>query len=235
MIEFGVIFLTGLLASAHCVGMCGPIVLAYATQKGPDGLPVRSWWMHAAYNGGRIASYAALGIAVGFLGTMVSNLDTWASALSIGGGVVMILAGLVMLNLFPLPAIATSSPFVRTVHARLLLRPTLGSKLALGLLTPFLPCGMLYAMVGKAAASGSAMAGGLTMAVFGAGMAPGLFALGGMSSLLSATMRRGAERLAALAVIFLGVVLLLRGLHIPFLSGVFTAPVGGHHSCCQDE
>jgi uncharacterized protein len=235
MIEYGVILLTGLLASAHCVGMCGPIVLAYALQKGPDGKAVKSWWMHVAYNSGRIFAYAAVGALVGYFGTMIASLDQWAATVSLVSGVLMILAGIVMLDIIPLPARATNSGLFRKAHARLLLNPSPGSKFLLGLLTPLLPCGVLYAMVGKAAAAGSLAAGAATMAVFGAGMTPGLFALGGLSSLLSARVRKGAERVAAVFVILMGVTLVLRGLHIPFLSGVFTAPGGGHHSCCQEE
>jgi sulfite exporter TauE/SafE len=66
------------------------------------------------------------------------------------------------------------------------------------------------------------------MAVFALGMTPSLGALGGFSSLFSARLRKGAERLAALSILLMGVVLLLRGLHIPFLGIV--EPQGA--ACC---
>jgi len=224
VIDLSLVFLTGVLASVHCIGMCGPIVLAYSTigvRDKPCGKKASVLTLHAAYNGGRILSYALVGAFVGLVGTTLGALKTAGEYVSIIGGAAMVLFGLGMLGvLFFKPRNAQSqlASMVSELYGGLLKKRTWGSKLSLGLLTPLLPCGMLYAMLIKAMTTGTATTGALTMATFGIGMAPSLILMGGLSSLLSARMRKGAQHLAALTVVLMGVILILRGLHVPYLA-----------------
>jgi uncharacterized protein len=235
MIDYGLIFLTGLLSSMHCVGMCGVIILAYSTQKQVAGNPTSGWKLHAAYNGGRILSYALLGGIVGLAGMVLTTIKEYAPVVSIAGGAVMVLAGIAMLGIAPLPTrvtLSSGSTGIRKFYSPLLLERTVTSKIILGFLTPLLPCGLLYAMVVKAAMTGNMVNGALTMATFGVGMAPSLMLLGSISSLFSARFRRGAEKVAALTIILMGVILILRGMHVPFL-GI----LAGEESCpaCEGD
>ena len=69
---YAALFLVGLLAGAHSVGMCGGIVGALAAQGATT-----PWRLHLAYNAGRIFSYClagALAGAVGGLGTSFGAL-----------------------------------------------------------------------------------------------------------------------------------------------------------------
>ena len=52
-------FLMGFLGSFHCIGMCGPIVLA---------LPSKGVQYKLVYNIGRTITYMLLGLAVGLIG-----------------------------------------------------------------------------------------------------------------------------------------------------------------------
>ncbi|MDZ7291566.1 MAG: sulfite exporter TauE/SafE family protein [candidate division KSB1 bacterium] len=227
MIEYGLIFMAGLLASVHCLGMCGPIVLAYAAAGGKArereeaGGRREEWELHAAYNAGRIASYALLGALAGLAGLTLSSLDAVSEIVAIAGGTIMLLAGVSMFGLLPFSATLLpqgASGFLRKLHRALLLQRTIPSKFFLGLLTPLLPCGILYAMFAKAATAGSVAGGALTMALFGAGMAPALALMGSFSSFLSLRLRQGAQHLAAATIMLLGVILILRGLHVPYLA-----------------
>ncbi len=234
MIEYGLIFLTGLFASLHCVGMCGPIVLAYST-AGRSANPGTVFAMHLAYNGGRIASYATIGALVGVIGTTLSSLDIIGGYVSIVGGVLMVGFGLGLLGVAFFPGHSVSaglSGLARKAYGGLLTRRTMGSKALLGLLTPLLPCGLLYAMLIKAATAGSVVGGAATMAVFGVGMSPSLILVGSLSSFFSTRLRKGAEQLAAVFIVFLGLILLLRGFHVPYLAWFTGAtPAGG--ACCH--
>jgi sulfite exporter TauE/SafE len=217
------------------VGMCGAIVLAYAMPAtAGGGGTARPVVLHTAYNAGRILSYALLGGLVGSLGLALVWLQMAGEIIAVVSGILMIIGGIAMLGFLPIPtslSLGGNAPAVRRLHGRLLQQRTLGSKFLLGFLTPVLPCGILYAMLARAAASGATVDGALTMGVFGAGMAPALFALGAFSTLFSARVRRGAEIVAAVTIILMGVTLVLRGLHIPFLSFI---PMGGmKHSCCS--
>jgi len=239
--DLWLVFIAGLLASFHCVGMCGPIVLAYSlsgggsTKAGPAGIGL--WGLHLAYNGGRFVSYALIGAVAGLLGMVFSWIQVVGEYVSLVGGVLMILAGLALLGLLPMPrafAAGAAGRGLRTIHGALLQSRTLGSKLLLGLLTPLLPCGILWAMVVKAAATENTVQGALTMGLFALGMAPALVLVGGVSSLVSVRVRKNAERLAAVTVILMGVFLVLRGLHVPYLSWMGGGAHGGIEgaSCC---
>lgn len=244
MTDLWLVFITGLLASFHCVGMCGPIVLAYTMSAGGAGAEKPSGFslfgLHLAYNGGRIISYGLIGALAGLLGMVFSWVQVVGEYVSVVGGVVMILAGLALLGLLPLPRSFSSGVAGRGVaklHGALLRTRSLGSKMLLGLLTPLLPCGILWAMVIKAAATHDTLEGALTMVLFAVGMAPALVLVGGLSSFFSARVRKNAERLAAVTVILMGVFLILRGLHVPYLSwlgmGGSHAGVEGAECCCS--
>lgn len=147
----------------------------------------------------------------------------------------MIVGGLAMLGVLPVPAFITAGSGFTGLHRKLIGGGTVGSKFFLGLLTPLLPCGLLYAILAKAAASGGAFDGALTMGLFAAGTVPALALLGSGASVLSARLRRRAELVAAGAVVLMGILLVLRGFHVPFAGFL---PMGGmvqeHHSCCPE-
>jgi uncharacterized protein len=235
VIDYWLVFVTGLLSSLHCIGMCGPIVLAYSLSAGAGTATAARggiFRLHAAYNCGRILACVILGTVAGLVGMAFSSIRTAGEYVSLVGGAIMIVGGILLLGMIPLPAALTKGSAVKgpaRLFGSLLKSPTILSKLALGLLTPLLPCGILYAVVVKAAATQHAGYGALTMLLFAVGMAPALIAVGSLSSLFSARIRRSAEKLAAVTIILLGIILLMRGLGISYLSWL----TGGGGSCCQ--
>ncbi|NIQ37537.1 MAG: hypothetical protein GTN81_02965, partial [Proteobacteria bacterium] len=128
----------------------------------------------------------------------------------------MILVGLFLLRVLPLPLALTTpslsgTPLLgRWLHRRLQSRE-LGSKIALGLAVGFLPCMLSFAMIIKAATTQTPVGGFLTMVLFGLGTVPMLFFLGLSTSILSVKVRLMGERVVALSVIFMGLVLILKG------------------------
>ena len=58
-------FITGLVSSLHCAGMCGPI--AFALPKHINSAS-HLWSTRLIYNAGRIFIYALLGAIMGTLG-----------------------------------------------------------------------------------------------------------------------------------------------------------------------
>ncbi len=204
--------------------MCGAIVLAYSSQRGGTiavQSNTRSFFLHLAYNAGRILSYALLGAVVGYVGMTIGWFEEAGEYFSVIGGIIMVVAGIAMLGIIPISprlSLLGSNKSVSKVHGELLIERTVGSKLALGFLTPLLPCGILYAMLAKAATTGNALNGAMTMGLFAIGMAPALILLGGVSSFFSTRMRKGAEQIAAVMIILMGLILILRGFHVPYLS-----------------
>ncbi len=239
MMDYGMIFLAGLLSSLHCVGMCGALVLAYSARSAHATVErqsnfVRGALRHGTYNLGRILSYAMVGAILSAAVLQLGWIKDAGAYVSVIAGVVMVIAGGSMMGLVRLPATILSPGLVgfsKRWHAMLLRGSTPVHTLGLGLLTPLIPCGVLYGMFARAAASSSMTEGATIMGIFACGMTPSLFALGSASTFLSARVRRGAERLAAIMIILMGVILILRGFHIP-LFGIFEAP---GESCCSPE
>ena len=63
--SLGLVFLVGLLTSTHCIGMCGGILLAQTTDaRGVTARSKRGLIASAAYNGGRVVPYTAVGALV---------------------------------------------------------------------------------------------------------------------------------------------------------------------------
>jgi len=196
--------------------MCGGLVACYAVQRGSGqvlaGLP-----SHLSYNFGRLVSYAFLGGIAGLAGKILGSLHAIGPWFSVVAGLLMAVIGLVLLGLVPGWNFgeAETRSWLRRLHLRsladLLQDRSREGAFYVGLLTPFLPCGMLYAMVLKAAESGSAPLGALTMLAFAVGTVPALLLTGMATTFLSVRLRLHATRIAALVVVVMGVLLIVRG------------------------
>lgn len=226
--ELSIIFGLGLVSSLHCVQMCGPLVLSYSLPLSHL-RPKRQLFAHLSYNVGRLITYTTLGAVAGLTGHSLGFVGHLAgienTAALIAGGL-MVIAGLLMLDLLPLSALQRFDPIrylsrlFRPLGSRLS-SPTISSKFTLGLMLGFLPCGLIYAALLKAMATGSIGAGALTMAAFGLGTAGSLLAIGLFSTALTLRMGRWGSRLAAVSVTLLGAVLVWRGL-LPLLAAQAT-------------
>lgn len=214
MIELPLVFLGGLLGSSHCLGMCGGFALwvgvgskSYLANLGRQLL----------YSAGRIFTYACGGAAVGYAGMRLARLaPTLVDAqavLAILAGCLLIVQGLWGTGLLPRRAIGPSAagclaarslgPLLRgTGHAGIFLA---------GLFTGFLPCGLVYAYLALATASGGMARGMATMAAFGLGTVPLMALCGTGGTLLQATARRRVFQFAAWCIVLTGVVSLARG------------------------
>jgi len=237
-LEFGMMFTLGLVSSLHCVQMCGPIVLSYSVALG-DSLNAESLKRnssvspllrnHLAYNGGRVITYSALGALAGMAGGtlgLLGRLAGFSHILALVSGGLMIVVGIARLGVIPGRILGSSlfripSLFLRRV-AGLLSAPGSGNRFLLGLALGLLPCGLIYAALLKAMATGSALAGAADMLAFGLGTAGSLVALGIFSSTIRLRLNRWGSQLAAAAVTLMGVVLLWRG----SMAGMLM--VGGH-------
>jgi sulfite exporter TauE/SafE len=202
----------GAVSSLHCAQMCGPIVLSYSMAG--RGSPAS----HLCYNAGRIATYSLLGGMAGSLGGAVGLLGIEQGA-SIAAGCLMLLAAVFLSGAVPSQAlvqvdrIGFSRLFSKTV-GKLMLSPSPLSKVLLGVIFGFLPCGLIYAALLKAVATGSIVGGALSMMAFGAGTAGALLGIGLFSSVISLRLRRWSGPLTTASVAAMGIFLLWRGLMV---------------------
>jgi|WetSurMetagenome_2_1015567.scaffolds.fasta_scaffold38461_6 uncharacterized protein len=237
-------FVTGLAGSLHCLGMCGPLVVAYSLHLKDDApdrqesaaygsYPGALIYHHAAFHGGRLAAYALTGCLAAGLVHVVGSIEPFGairSVLSLLGGSLMVIFGLILLKVISIPSKTTlgipsggagdpgcaarevkpGSLFTRA-FANLLQSRTAASKWGLGFSAGFLPCMLSWAMVVKAAATGDMATGLAVMIFFGLGTAPALLFTGLFASLFTIRMRLTGERAAALSVMAMGLILMWKG------------------------
>ena len=222
-------FLVGLLGGTHCFGMCGGIVGALSSGLSLE-LQTSRWRLVAAqlaYNGGRISSYVFAGVLLGLFGQQLGEAGL-LQGFPLGrmiGGVVMILFGIYLAGwwqslLWLEKAGAHLWKYIEPFGRRYIPVRGAGQAFLLGLVWGWLPCGMVYAVLALALASGSGAEGGLLMLAFGLGTLPALLSIGLAYNTLNRFIRDPRIRmLAGIIVIVMGILMLLAN------------PSGhGHHS-----
>ncbi len=205
-------FVTGLLGSAHCFGMCAGISGLFAVNASVASLKSQIP-MAIAYNAGRVLSYAFLGIAVAILGqSIVVAIPEIAAPVRLASGLLIVIVGLqVAFNwrfLAPVEK-AGAKIWQRIAPAAKGLLPvtSIPKALGLGLLWGWLPCGLVYSVLLLAATTANAVNGGLVMLAFGLGTSPAMIMTGLSASKLSQFMSR--KRLGAgLLIILIGLLTL---------------------------
>jgi sulfite exporter TauE/SafE len=207
MTPLAVAFAGGIAGSLHCLGMCGGLVAL---------LGAGSWPRLALYNLARVNTYAALGAVAGALGTTIvawGSLDTAACTLAVLSGLAIVAVGLEWLGLVPPGGQWLVARLQRGIaaHARGLLEArSPWAPLAFGTANAFLPCHLVYAFVGMAAATGSVGGGALTMLAFGLGTLPAMMLAGSARTLLATRSTAGIARAAGAFVVVVGVVTIAR-------------------------
>lgn len=177
-------FMAGLLGGAHCAAMCGGIV-SLTCAPGADGKP-RGPSYPLAYNFGRIASYVLAGALAGALGQAGMALRGGALAqhlLMFLMGATLIVVALNVAGVRPVTrGIEAAGSLlwrqVQPVSRHFLPVTAPWQALGLGVLWGWLPCGMVYAVLLTALASGNAAEGALILAAFGLGTLPNLLLIG---------------------------------------------------------
>gem|GEM_PF-202981 len=224
--DYWLAFLAGLFGSMHCVGMCGPIVLAYSTQGSSEqSSPLSHLTAHLSYNSGRVLSYTLVGAFLGLLGGNVTGLHEIGYWFSLLLGILLVLAGVSLLRLLPRFSVAAQINveqqtrnllfrLYRKIFGVLIGQRNLESKFYIGLMTPLLPCGLLYAMFLKAIGAGSFLNGALTMFLFGVGIVPALVVTGIASSYFGQKLRVWGDKIAAVTILLMGLSLIWRALNV---------------------
>ena len=232
MLELGLIAALGFLGSfGHCVGMCGPIAVAFslADETKLDKTPVSSTrWQkltfHLLLNLGRLLSYGLVGAAIGGLGSVlvaggqvagVGSLFRRSIALFTGG--LLIFLGLRQVAPQLLPKLPLLHPLQGKLHAKLQQAMTFTSQrrrwwtpLVLGLAWGLVPCGFLYAAQVKAAETSQFLGGAATMMAFGLGTLPVMVGLGVSSAWFSRDRKSQLFQLGGWLTLLIGIMTLMR-------------------------
>ena len=222
-------FLFGLLGSFHCVGMCGPIVLA---------VPGKSIFSKLLYNIGRTITYALMGLVIGIIGEGFS-LAGYQQTLSIIVGAAMLLIVIfTKYKHFDLPLSGAVSKL--WIFSKNRLTPLFKSESALapfliGLINGLLPCGLVYAAIFAAVAMGGMLESSLYMVLFGLGTAPLLIALSIFGNFLTPALRNKFNKVVPYMLGVVAILIILRGLNlgIPYISPKMDG--GGHRKMMHSQ
>lgn len=171
-------FLTlGLLGSAaHCVGMCGPLVMLITGRYGQPHLGRSSAVATLWYSAGRVGTYACLGAIAGGFGGVLHTVGQAAGLQRLAAlvaGLTLVTWGLIGATTTTRRARALTGWWSRLTHRLANRAPR--HPITAGLLLGLLPCGLLWTAVVGALASGSALHGAVALIAFGLGTAPALF------------------------------------------------------------
>jgi uncharacterized protein len=206
-------FMLGLLGTGHCIGMCGPLVLAFPGRTG-------KLMPHVWYHLGRVTTYAVLGGILGGLGQVLAAAAARDAGASIDGvlwieavlwllaAALLLVFGVTRLGLWGEPRwLQALTPeripgFKRTVQGAWENRSQ-AAFLLLGVLFGFLPCGLSYAAFAQALGTGSALEGTLCVLAFAVGTTPGLILLGTAASAIFNRYRRQSDILSGMLMILM--------------------------------
>lgn len=218
MIELPLVFISGALGSAHCVGMCGPFALTIGS-----GAPrlTANLQRQLVYSAGRVSTYAFLGALAGYGGWRLTTLSSaaWINAqavLAILAGALLVAQGLLAAGVRPRfwrrRSAAVAAPCLASgALATFLQSPGLSNVFLAGVLTGFLPCGLVYAFLALATSAGHVGLGLLTMIAFGLGTMPVMVLTGCGGTLMTLSLRRRVFQAAAWCVVVAGMMSIARG------------------------
>ena len=227
---FGVFLLIGLFGSAHCLGMCGPLVTTYADRMraenadataaaNTDRLSMRMVRQHGLFNLGRTLSYTVLGGLFGLAGSVVfvsaASVTTAFRELNVvvgfAVGVLIMATGVSYLlrgRVPSLPGQSLVTPVTAAVQTHLVSRVDdyVGdTRIALlGAVHGLLPCPLLYPAFLYAFVRASPVEGALSLAALGVGTVPSLFVYGTLFQSVSVATRTKLHRVLGVAFLLLG-------------------------------
>ncbi|NJO39887.1 MAG: sulfite exporter TauE/SafE family protein [Cyanobacteria bacterium CRU_2_1] len=228
MLDLLLITSLGFLGSfGHCVGMCGPITVAFSLSQKQE-TPPSVWqqlWFHGLLNLGRILSYALVGAGIGWLGSVLIAGGQFAGIGSVLRRVMSLLAGGMLIwfgitQISPgwLPKMPLLNPMVKGgLHDRLSqamvnlsFQRYWWTPALLGMAWGLIPCGFLYAAQIKAAETGDGWKGSLTMLAFGLGTLPMMLGVGMSTAWLSRDRRSQLFRMGGWITLAIGMLTVLR-------------------------
>lgn len=212
--------LLGLTGTGHCLGMCGPLVIAIPGQVG-------RWSAHLAYHAGRLITYTLIGAVLGAVSGSLPRLASgdpsdplnWITRLqiviSLLAAVLLLTLGLHRLGILKEPqwlssALPQKIPCVGSAISRNIRRGTLGSVFSLGLALGLLPCGLSYAAFAGTLASGNLFHGAQLAFCFGLGTLPGLLLLGTGAGIFWTRFRQYSEIISGLIMVAMALALAVR-------------------------
>ena len=191
-LTYGMLFITGILTSFHCISMCGAINMVAVINQNTN----KRLKSPIFYNLGRIISYTLLGAFTGLIGNIISISKTVMGII-----IIMFFMSLNMLGVLNLKNI-------KIPRTKLKVK----SSFVIGLLNGLMPCGPLQAMQVYALSTSSPIKGALSMLIFGLGTVPLMLTTGIVLNITKGKTKVLLNKLASVLILILSITMLNRGL-----------------------
>lgn len=196
-LTYGMLFITGLLTSFHCISMCGAINMVAVINQNTN----KRLKSPIFYNLGRIISYTLLGAFTGLIGNIISISKTVMGIIIIMSAIIMFFMSLNMLGVLNLKNI-------KIPRTKLKVK----SSFVIGLLNGLMPCGPLQAMQVYALSTSSPIKGALSMLIFGLGTVPLMLTTGIVLNITKGKTKVLLNKIASVLILILSITMLNRGL-----------------------
>lgn len=201
---FWAAFITGIIGSLHCTGMCGPLMCVMPINKHDSFSEISGLLV---YNTGRIISYAILGLVIGSAGATISAITgAWFGYI---GGAFLCVLGIYKLvtkknNEIKMPTI------IRKWMGKLFKKRSPFTLPLLGMLNGIIPCGAVYAALAGAAVVANPLDGALYMLIFGLATWPAIFSSYYLTNKLVKFFKGYYRPTTSIFLLLMGIMLLYR-------------------------
>jgi uncharacterized protein len=210
----------GFLGSLHCIGMCGPIVLALPSGSLKDKNYI---FGKIIYNFGRVVTYSLLGLLFGFIGKGFAlwGMQRWVS---IYLGAMILIYILLPVNIkksfLNISVFVYAMNYFKKLFGNVIRRKSKSSHFLIGLLNGLLPCGFVYVGIFASLALGDAVQGMMFMALFGIGTIPAMLGTSFAVNIIGNKLKHRIRLLIPFFASILAVIFIMRGLSlgIPYIS-----------------
>ena len=202
-------FVIGLFGSLHCVGMCGPVMLAFSgVNQKPLGFLM--------YHSGRIISYMLIGLILGGIGSFVSVLKIQQLS--------SLVLGIVILLLYGIPRFRSNiERFYYNSKFYSLIKRVIATNLSMrrrwfisGVANGFFPCGLTYVAAAGAVLMTNFGEGLLFMLLFGLGTIPALLMLQFSGNFLLKRFKHFIPRTLHIVALLSGLIMVYRATLMSF-------------------
>lgn len=219
------LFLAGLVGGAsHCVGMCGPFVVAQSLSAG-DRQQKTSPLLHRLagkallpYHFGRMTSYVLLGMIAALLSKQIMGTPlarVTSSALLVLAGIIFIASAFPelrrYLSFMRIKPVEKIGRFLGSVAFKLFNSSDVSGRYGLGIMLGFLPCGLVVAALMAVATTGNVLTAAIGMIAFAVGTMPALMAISFGSGQLRALWPSFFKKMSK-------IVMTLSGINLFFLA-----------------
>lgn len=206
-----IIFLTGLtVGGLTCLAVQGGLLASViASREGDSQSDTKKHALYATavFLISKFVAYTLLGFILGAFGGTININDNVQTFMQLAAGLYMIAVALNLLNIHPIFRYVIIQPprfLTRLVRNQSKSKDIFAPAL-LGAMTIFIPCGTTVAMEALAISSANPFIGASILAVFILGTIPLFFGLGFLTSILGDAFKTKFLKLAAIAVIYLGI------------------------------